>query len=196
MLFSFQETKLTSLAEELCVAYSWLIAPDPFPESLPNTGRDSVLKVMSLKKKNRRSAKAVRTKAKKTLIRGTHNKEIHFCQPCLSILVPFWCFQSSLPHRPGSWLLLRSQPTITMSMKHRNNTETDHKTHMQTGQQWYPSLIASSWAFLAPSMQETTAYSPVWWTSCRECRGRWRSSQCNPHPVGCGGTSPGCMTGG
>lgn len=35
---------------------------------------------------------------------------------------------------------------------------------------------------------------PVWWTWCRGCRERWRSSRCNPRPTGCGATVPGCRT--
>lgn len=84
MLFSFQETKLTSLAEELCVAYSWLIAPDPFPESLPNTGRDSVLKVMSLKKKKKKEvSKSSKDKSKKN-INQRHTQQRNPFLPTLS----------------------------------------------------------------------------------------------------------------
>lgn len=36
--------------------------------------------------------------------------------------------------------------------------------------------------------------SPVWWTWCRGCRGRWRSSRCNLRPAGYGATAPGCKT--
>jgi len=33
-------------------------------------------------------------------------------------------------------------------------------------------------------------YPPVWWTWCRECRGRWRSSGCSPPREGFCGRYP------
>ena len=42
-----------------------------------------------------------------------------------------------------------------------------------------------------PLPRPTLTPSPVWWTWCRGCRGRWRSSGCSPHQAGCGGKYPG-----